>query len=319
MFKIEFHPYALQLKNRSGSNLIGLKREGALMRCRFPDGSVGYSDIHPWEELGDLPISKEIESLMQGRPTPLGFRALQLASQDADLRKRGVGALEGVSIPKSHFLISGSEYQNESLMQQIATLGFDTIKVKAGSDLKLLDKIADSLKHLSFKIRIDFNGRLPPESLSEAIKRLKPIEEKIDFLEDPTSFDRPLWVESMRREGLSFALDAGSEGALADNLIPFLIMKPAKQNESQFIEKADRKQKIVVTTYLGHPIGQVQAAYVAAKMQKSISLDTCGLKSHDQYEEDPFSERLGPPSPQFHSPGGTGFGFDDLLSRVAWS
>ncbi|CRX38140.1 enolase C-terminal domain-like protein [Estrella lausannensis] len=319
MFKILAHPYSLRLKNIRSSRLLNHKREGALLRFSFPDGSSGYSDLHPWEEFGDLSLDQEIELLKSGRPTALGFRALQLAAKDAEFRRQGVNALEGLTVPKSHFLLSGDEHKDHKLLETIANSGFDTLKIKAGSALDFLDELVGALKHHPFKIRIDFNERLDAGSLPDALNRLKPLEEKIDFLEDPTRFDREMWIKAMERSRIPFAKDMRLEEAFSDKSIPILVMKPAKQNEEMFLQEMHPEQKVVVTSYLGHPLGQVQAAYVAGVMQKSIPLETAGLKSHHQYETDAFSERLGPLSPHFQAPAGTGWGFDDLLPKLSWS
>lgn len=319
MFKITAHPYSLRLKNIRSSQLLNTKREGALLRFSFPDGSNGYSDLHPWEELGDLPLSQEIELLKSGRPTALGFRALQLAAKDAEFRRRGVNAFAGLTVPNSHFLLSGDEHKDHKLLEVIADSGFETLKIKAGSGLDVLDELASAFQHHSFKIRIDFNERLEPGSLTDALKRLKPLESKIDFLEDPTRFDRQVWISGMESSRLRFAKDMRLEEAFNDNLIPILVMKPAKHNEEMFLQKMHPDQKVVVTSYLGHPLGQIQAAYVAGVMQKSIPLEVAGLLSHHHYELDAFSERFGPLSPVFHAPAGTGWGFDDLLKKLSWS
>ena len=81
-----------------------------------------------------------------------------------------------------------------------------------------------------------------------------------------------------------------------------------------------RGQKLVVTSYMEHPLGQVSAAWEAAKLNVQFpgAIGICGLQTHQLFTPSEFSERLGRWSPSFRSPGGTGFGFDDLFEKLPW-
>ena len=116
---------------------------------------------------------------------------------------------------------------------------------------------------------------------------------------------------------MALALDQGSERAIQKAAsASYLIVKPAVQDETPFL--AVTNQKIVVTSYLDHPLGQMAAAYVAGRMNrvKPTSLVTCGLLSHSAYLKNPFSTAL-KEGPDFAAPIGTGFGFNQQLEIIA--
>jgi O-succinylbenzoate synthase len=79
-----------------------------------------------------------------------------------------------------------------------------------------------------------------------------------------------------------------------------LVIKPAIEG----IPGASN-QRIVVTSYLDHPIGQCFAAYEAGK---SGIREICGLQSHGVFAANPFGEELGELSPVFRPPSDKGLG-----------
>src|SRR5262249_34567507 len=111
------------------------RRRGALIRS----GS-GFADVHPWPELGDEPLERQLDLLRRGETTPLTRRSLELARIDGAARQRGVSLFAGLTIPKSHW--PGPDGPPE----------FDTAKIKS------IDRIPKRVR-----LRIDFNARLRPE------------------------------------------------------------------------------------------------------------------------------------------------------------
>jgi len=74
--------------------------------------------------------------------------------------------------------------------------------------------------------------------------------------------------------------------------------------------------RVVVTSYLDHPIGQLGAAYAASV---SKCLEPCGLLSHTAYKKNPFSERFQIVNERLvPDQSGTGIGYDDLLENMNW-
>jgi O-succinylbenzoate synthase len=78
---------------------------------------------------------------------------------------------------------------------------------------------------------------------------------------------------------------------------------------------------VVLTSYMDHPLGQAFAAWEAARLALQFPglVGICGLQTHHLFEPDGFVELLGPWSPQFQAPPGTGLGFDDLLAALPWT
>src|SRR5687768_6861088 len=100
------HRYTLHLRR-------GGIREGALLRV-----DDGFADVHPWPELGDLPLDSQLALLVRGEITPLTAASVRLARLDGDARRRGISLFEGLTIPLSHW--PGND----------PPPGFDTVKTK---------------------------------------------------------------------------------------------------------------------------------------------------------------------------------------------
>jgi o-succinylbenzoate synthase len=74
----DYWRYELIPKRRLSTVAIDGPRHGALIRV---DG--GFADIHPWPELGDLPLDQQLALLARDETTPLTQASLEFASIDA--------------------------------------------------------------------------------------------------------------------------------------------------------------------------------------------------------------------------------------------
>lgn len=271
--RVFVHRYRL-IPRRALSALAGARpREGALLRVED-----GFADLHPWPELGDLPLDDQLALLARDSPTAQARASLRLAALDGDARRRGVSLFEGLTIPESHW--PGNEPAD----------GFDTVKTKG------VMPVPDHVK-----VRIDFNGTLTAEEFVRVAATLR--KEQIDFIEDPCPYDDSTWRELRATTGLRLALDR-YEGT-AD----VLVHKPALS------ESFPKHQDVVVTSYMDHPVGQFGAAYLAATHRVNAR---CGLFTHVLYEPDAFLDRIEAEGARLAPPRGTGIGFDDLLSALPW-
>ena len=298
---VDFWRYELTPKRRLSAVADAGRRHGALIRV-----GGGYADIHPWPELGDLPLDEQLAMLARGETTPLTASSLEFASIDAAARRDGRSLFDGLTIPPSHW--PGPDPASE----------FDTVKLKS------IDVIPDSVR-----LRIDFNATLTAEEFVEIAKTLP--RERIDFIEDPCPYDPDVWRELRVKTGLRLALDRAPSPSqrrqeclchtsgdpmwhrhsclCSVNSYDVLILKPALEE----IPCADAE--IVVTSYMDHPIGQLCAAYAAATANIK---STCGLITHVLFENDPFIERMRIDGTRLVAPEGTGWGFDDLLENLPW-
>lgn len=282
-------------------------RHGALLRFEFAEG-IGYADCHPWESLGDLPLRQQLELLQQGRLTSLTSRSLHFARIDAIARAQGVSLFDGLKIPPSHFLIPDLLCWNPKDLDNVLQKGYTHLKIKLGQDMDAeVPCLKALLQHCELQVRLDFNNRLSKSQFEEFLSKVD--RQRIEFCEDPFPYDPMSWGE-IQKQGVALALDFGSERAIqAHSSAVYLIVKPAVQDETPFL--AITHQKIVVTSYLDHPLGQMAAAYVAGRIQRvnPSNVVTGGFLSHSVYLENPFSRAL-KAGPAFAAPFGTGFGFD---------
>ena len=103
-------PYELNPRRALSERAGGAPRAGTLVRVEFETGVVGYADLHPWTELGDAPLSKQVRSLGGATPTRLARNSLRFAQLDAEARARGQSLWTGLArIPASHFLLPFGE------------------------------------------------------------------------------------------------------------------------------------------------------------------------------------------------------------------
>lgn len=280
-------------------------RQGALLRLEFDQGLVGYADCHPWPELGDRPLKEQLEQLLGGQTTPLTYQSLYFAALDAEARSQNINLLHHLTIPMSHYLLSDL---NDVHKIEMATLGgFSHFKVKVNhADLTSLKPLLDYLTKHKLQLRLDFNNKLSFEQFQQWIPILEEYSSIIDFVEDPFPYDRVHWKALKANQRISLACDFNP---YYKNSAHVYVLKPAVQTHHV---KCDR---IVVTSYLDHPLGQCCAAYIAGRLPKT---ELCGLLSHHVYHSNPYSEQLSQKGPIFTSAPGTGFGFDDLLKTQQW-
>ncbi len=288
--------------------------EGVLIRT-----GDGYGCIHPWVELGDPPLVRCLEDLAGPRRWPVVRRALRCANLDAAARRHQVSLFEDLEVPVSHATLPA--LASDALTQAVEA-GFDRVKTKAGRDLPAE---ARSLREMTIAFprlrwRIDFNERPEARDVAEFLDTLDPeTRDRIDFLEDPCPYAESTWTELHRQYRVRLAVDR--EAAPRCGAAQVMVIKPAVDEPLLLGEAAAAAgQEIVVTSSMDHPLGQAFAAWEAARLDLSLPgrIGVCGLQTHHLFAADPFSEFLGPWSPQFQPPAGTGLGFDDLLERLPW-
>lgn len=297
-------------------------RQGSLLKIHFSNGTYGYADCHPWHEMGDLPLKEQIALLKDGLfSTPLLQRALAMAQIDAAARCRGVSLFAGLKIPDSHFLVTDIQSLTPDKIEKIVEQGFGAIKIKVGLNLireyAKLESLARLNNLVNLKFRLDFNERGDKISFIEFIRRLYNLNIQIDFCEDPFPFSIDGWKEAEQTTGIAIAVDRPNP--LHTHTF-VQILKPAIQNVEILVTHKP-SNRLVVTSYLGHPVEQAAAAYVAGRLTDRFPerVDLCGLLSHHVYQLNSFSELLESSGPQFKTPTGTGLGFDDLLSQQQWA
>jgi O-succinylbenzoate synthase len=315
--KFAFYNYRLYFKEDYSA--LSSIREGALLRVTFNDGLIGHCDCHPWVELGDLPLEKQLEALTNPESTPLTPLlqcSLQMARLDAEARQLGCSLFEGLTIPLSHRLLTLKSELKEYLAE-----GFTHFKLKVGKSPELeIPKISSWLEESSHvRLRLDFNERLTRIQFLKYWDQIPAaLRSRIDFVEDPYHFAPQEWSIDQTMLALSFAADHSSAQALQHpEAARVIIHKPAVETTP---ELANDSIKLVVTSYLDHPLGTMGAAFIAAKLKARYPLQMgyCGLLTHHCYQSDPFIDAVIARGPQLFPPEGTGFGFNTLLREIKW-
>lgn len=314
--KIAFAPYVLQSFAPLNALTSGLRREGALLRFTFEPGFHGYADCHPWPELGDLPLLSQLAELRAGRFTDLTGRSRYFAVIDGEARLNKVHLLNGQKSPESHFLLTDLIGSTSSEIDEIIKKRYTRIKIKMGRNFESECRALVLLfKCRNILLRLDFNESCSLKEFSNYLKKLEPIRQLIEWIEDPFPFHESEW-KAIQKDGWTLACDRNAlKGSGKGSVAKFLIIKPAifDVSDQSLLEGQER----VVTSYLGHPFEQCCAAYIASQSDKDGRL-VHGLHSHSAYRINLFSRHMNRNGPVFTPAPGTGFGFDDELQAIDW-
>jgi o-succinylbenzoate synthase len=303
---VYFHHYQLQPKSRPNSRVSSLApRRGALIRV-----GDGFGCLHPWPELGDLPLEAHLESLREGNsPTLMAQQALRCCARDAQARKEGISLFAGNTIPPSHATLT--EMPSLEGLRDLASQGFTHAKLKLdGNDAASLRTILSLAASGPLKLRLDANGTLPTTEASRWLSALDEAAEKIDFIEDPVPYDLETWTKLSQSHRIPLAVDWHPHPVpLAAASVR--IFKPAAQPAI-----ACEQPLRIITSLMDHPLGQAYAALAAAETLPPDAV--CGLQTHWVYEPTAFSELLAEKGPAFRPPPGEGLGFGRLLDALDW-
>ncbi|HVK61102.1 MAG TPA: enolase C-terminal domain-like protein [Bdellovibrionales bacterium] len=310
-----FSFYTLISKAGLGSKAETRERRGALMRVDTSEGS-GFADLHPWTELGDLPLEKQIESLVSGAPATLAKRSLELAAHDRAARAAKKSLFSDLQIPKSHFLVTDLSAFDSNALD--AAAGFTTFKFKLtkafATELQTLESVASRLQ--GFRLRFDMNAAFDARSADSVLVQLKQLfGSAIEFVEDPCPYDKATWAKLSQTVPLAYDRPGGGTSDVESE---FVIFKPAVQDSASMVAWT-KNSRVIVTSYLDHPIGQMGAAFEAARFYKGCAPEVCGLLSQHAYLPNEFSGRMEVSEARLiPSLEEAGIGFADLLEKQNW-
>lgn len=297
MKAIYWHAYELTPRHAPNARVRPEPRRGALLRA-----GDGFADLHPWPELGDEPLDRQLSLLAAGTPAAAGARSLQCATIDEEARRRGLSLFGTLKTPESHFTVPFGALPD---WNAVRSAGFAIAKVKASGDSPI--DVQGALEY-GLRLRIDFNATGSERQIAQFLERIAP--EAIDFIEDPTPYDARIWGELRERFGVRLAADREKHGQAFD----VVVIKPALEETP----RAERRE-LVFTSAMDHPLGQLWAAWNAARAAADgLPVGTCGLLTAHLYEPTEFSAQLRTEGPRLIPPGGTGLGFDDLLAKLDW-
>jgi O-succinylbenzoate synthase len=322
--KIRAHHYTLQ----PGSDpwrAAHSPRSGALIEVTFDDETTGYADIHPWAEFGHAPLEEQLASLATDHPTPLANLALRHARTDAAARRAAVSLFDGLPEVGSHALFTDWIKAPRSAFEQCAAEGYTAAKLKIGQDPEREAEALNNLADIALRWRLDANASLTDiPSLAVFLDWLTPpIRDKIEFLEDPFSYDPRAWSAACEQIKINLAVDW--ELPKAPPPWPgaqILVIKPASQDAFPLALTATHAgMEMVVTHSMDHPLGQSVALWTAMRLrQRHCDLvREGGLQAVGLYQPDEFAAEIKTKGPRAIPPQGTGFGFDGLLAKLPWT
>lgn len=306
--------YRLKTRGKMNARTDRREVEGALVRI-----GDGFACLQPWTELGDPSLDKCLQDLAGECRWPLVRRAMRCAAMDGVARAHHESLFDEMDVPLSHAtLVSWGAAEVESAV----AAGFTVVKLKAGRDFATEQKRFAELAaaYPALRWRLDFNETGDADSIGAWLVELPAeIRAKIDFIEDPSPYSESKWGELWKKARVPLAVDREA----APNIVSaqVTVIKPAIDEPWLLAEASLMSGKrLVVTSYMEHPFGQAFAAWEAARLPLEFPgcLGVCGLQTHHLYEEDMFTEQLGPWRPEFRAPEGTGLGFDHLLEGLAW-
>ncbi len=298
--EVYIHRYRMTLRAAGNARSGTRTREGFLLRRGH-----GFGCVQPWPELGDPGAGDLVEMLRQGRAHPLLSRALLCSVEDGRARREGRGifakGVEPGAIPRSHATIvtEGADFP------ALAAAGFRVVKLKARAGEGSLPGRVAAAARAGLRVRIDLNG-----TGAEGLEALRAWAADIEFIEDPEPYEAARWREITDRAGFPLALDRLPPGVADEGGYTVRVLKPALET------CGPRAREVVFTSYMDHPLGQMFAAWEAARYPRAQR--EAGLLTHTLYEPDAFTEAVRSSGPELFPAEGTGLGFDALLEAVPW-
>jgi o-succinylbenzoate synthase len=309
-----YSPY--RLRSKGYLNSISARRDFDGVLIRVGDG---YGCIHPWPELGDPPLEKCLEDLKGRRFWPVVRRAMRCAQYDEAARLVLDSLFDEMVVPRSHATLVGGCVKELGLAVES---GFDVVKMKMGRDLAaeaefLVEMVGE---YPGLRWRLDFNETLEV-GMAERFLGSLPVEVRraIEFLEDVCPFSEEVWGRLWKEYRIPLAVDR--ESGPHRQAAQYCVIKPAVDEPFLLAEGALlNRQRVVVTSYMEHPLGQAFAAWEAARMELMFPglVGVCGLQTHHLFEKNEFLDGMGEWGPEFQVPTGTGLGFDDELAALEW-
>ncbi len=322
--KISYSPYVLRPLSTPNAVTALKEREGALLQIGWPDGRLGYADLHPWPELGDAPLDEQLTGLRNGKISAQAEQSIWLAHRDADLRQQKKSIFDSALKLKNNFVVTNCAEVDIEQLESLRSKGFTCLKIKVGRNLQVESEFINQAAARDFLLRLDFNGVGRWQIFERFMSRLEQMAfSRIEYVEDPFPFDDGAWAEA--RQLVPIALDNQFSRVVWKTFKrkPFdvLVIKPAKIDVERAIELCKTYSlKATVTSYMDHPVGVMHALGVAMALKKNhgkMMLEP-GCLTHLLYESDLFSKEIVFIGPSILKVPGTGVGFDALLEGLKW-
>lgn len=316
--QLSFHHYELTPKTAPNRLASMQPRKGCLLKVQFADFTqAGFADLFPWPELGDESLELQLQALREGTPFRQGAAALSWAYYEAQAKQKNNTLLSDASCPSHVTLLDRTTIPG----------GFTTAKLKiTAEDIhRWIDLERFFAKFPQMLWRLDFNGLFSSiESAQSFWDHVSPAaKERIEFLEDP--FNEDLMVNPAALavfSGTDVAVDR-SPSPRALDLAQVWVIKPVYYSPDYlFSEAKSFTGKLVVTSNMDHPLGQVIALHATQKLQKIAGsrLLPGGLLTQDLYLPHPERSWLKQQGDAlWPTQSGIGWGFASQLETLTWT
>ncbi len=298
--KVEVHRYTMKPR-RTGA----LPRVGALLRVTFKDlAEPGLADLFPWKEYGDPALEDFLKDLSTMNPVSFTLQRAFDAARDEALAVSEGRPLVGGSIVNHALATDPTDLAVYDILQARRST-CPAIKIKIGRHEPEVEALALSrmASHWGIGLRLDVNERWTREQLLTFLDGLPiRIRESLEFIEDPFPFNLREWSAFHSETGIDIAYDRGThdrgvEATITASLAEMfstgaaqvLIHKPAWQDDARAILAQTLGRQVVVTSILGHPIGNLWAASRAFQL---VPDGVHGCMSHGAYREDEATKVL---------------------------
>ncbi|MGZ3773798.1 MAG: o-succinylbenzoate synthase MenC [Pseudobdellovibrionaceae bacterium] len=322
--KIFYSPYTLKPIQSLNSLSKSENRKGALLKVDWGEGLVGYADLHPWPELGDISLEEQLADLGRGRISSQIEQSIWLARKDADLRIERKSIYTLYKKVKNNFVITDFNLVVPGYLDDLKKQGFTTIKLKVGRNLAEESELLTHIAAAGFMVRLDFNALGNLKIFEKFITNLSTtVLPLIEYVEDPFPFNIDLWLEA--KQLVKIAIDNQFDKVPWDKLstapCDVIIIKPAKMDVYKAIAKCQQwNLKATVTSYMDHPVGVSHAVGIAMELKEKYGemiLDA-GCFTHCLYQMDTFAAEIINRGPYISKVHGNGVGFDKLLEGMPW-
>jgi O-succinylbenzoate synthase len=301
-----------------------MEREGALLKVQWPDGKIGYADLHPWPELGDAPLQAHLNDLAKGRISSLVEQSMWLARRDAQMRANKKNYFDDGLPLKNNYILNNVKGVVPGFLDEIKDQGFSTIKIKTGRDLKEEIAFLTHVAAAGFKIRLDFNAIGSWQVFEKFMAQIPPtVLPFIEYIEDPFPYDAKAWREAQRLAPIAVDNEYHKVRWNLNEKPPFdvMVVKPARVDVDKAVEYCKKwNLKMTITSSMDHPVGVAHAIGVAMELKRlhgEMILDA-GCMTHRLYQMDIFTTELFTQGPYFAKGRGYGVGFENALKVMPW-
>lgn len=317
--KLYYAPYCLTFRRSfRGDGLASGHKTGALLSVGNEEGFQGWADCFALPERGEAPWQEQLQQLARGQWTPLTEAAFAWAQLEVQAKKDQRSLFQGCPPLQSHRL--WDRLEEASLARfELEKHRPQCWKIKVGGphwaeQCRCLASLFQTLGCRGHRFRLDANGLLTSAQFSRFCQDFEPFLPLLDCVEDPFPYDPEEWTMVAQRWPVRLALDELPEGPatlLKPGSFHILVLKPASSLAWKDQVKAWKNEvSFLVTTSLGHPIGQLEAAWAYWQLTQdpSVQLERPGLLSHQVYDPTLCSQALRVEEDWLFPPTGIGWG-----------